>query len=219
MASTTELRKSYLETAKTLTTKPLYAWAGAGDLAVEKLREVPQKVSKLSVGKLKPEVSIEKPKQFVSDVPGKISAKVHALPKSPKELQAKLPSAKDLTSKIPSAKDITAKLPSPKSLQTKLAEATEAQVKAVDAKFDELVDRGESVVKRIRSQKATTDLVSQAKTTVAKAKAVPTTAARSTRPATAAAKNTVTAVKSTATAARKTGTKAAPAAAKVGDEA
>lgn len=201
MASTTELRKSYLETAKTLTTKPLYAWAGAGDLAVEKLREVPQKVSKINVGKLKPEVSIEETKQFVSDVPGKISAKVNALPKSPKELQAKLPSAKDLASKIPSAK----------SLQTKLTEATEAQVKAVDAKFDELADRGELVVKRIRSQKTTTDLVSQAKTTVAKAKAVPTTAARSTRPATAAAKNTVTAVKSTATAARKTAVKAAPA--------
>jgi len=194
MASTTELRKSYLETAKTLSTKPFYAWAGAGDLAVEKLREVPQKVSKLSIARIRAEVSIEKPKQFVSDVPGKISAKVKELPKTPKE--------------------VAAKLPSPKELQTRLTEATEDRVKAVDAKFDELADRGESIVKRVRSQKATTDLVNQAKTTVAKAKAVPTTAA---------AKSTVTAVKSTATAARKTAAKAAPAvkaaAAKVGDEA
>ncbi|MGQ0847023.1 MAG: hypothetical protein ACT4QF_23120 [Sporichthyaceae bacterium] len=192
MPSTTELRKSYLDTAKTLSTKPLYAWAGAVDLAVEELREVPAKVkglrSEVSIDKLKAVPAAQK--QFVVEVPGKLSAKVNSLPKTPKGIQAKL------------------------------TEVTEAQVKAVDAQFDALADRGESVVKRIRSQKATTDLVAQAKTTVAKAKAVPTTAARTAAPA---AKSTVTAVKSTATAARKTAAKAAPAAsaaaAKTGEQA
>jgi hypothetical protein len=175
MASTTELRKSYLDTAKNLSTKPLYAWAGAGDLAVEKLREVPAKVrelrSEVTVSKLKSVPSTQK--RVVTEVPSKISAKFNEFPRTPK------------------------------ALTSKLTEVTEAQYKAAEDRFDSLAVRGESIVKRIRTQKATTDLIAQAKTTVAKAKSVPTAAARST------AGGTTTAAKSTVTAARKTATKAA----------
>lgn len=182
MASTTELRKSYIESAKSLSAKPLYAWAGAGDLAVEKLRTVPSKVkelrSEVSVGKLKsvPGKLTEESKK-ATEVPSKLQAKVNALPKTPKALSAKF----------------------------------EAQVKAVDTRIDELATRGETVVRRIRSQRSTTELVNQAKTTVSKAKGLQTVATRGANntvsTANTAAKTTVTAAKSTVTAARKTAAK------------
>ncbi len=182
MASTTDLRKSYIDSAKSLTTKPLYAWAGAGDLAVEKLREVPAKVrdlrSEVTVEKLKSVPATQK--RVVSEVPSKISAKFNELPKTPK------------------------------GLTNKLTEVTEAQVKAVETRFDSLADRGESIVKRIRSQRATTELIGQAKTTVAKAKSVPTAAVRTAGSTTNAAKSTVTAARKTATKAASAATAAAP---------
>lgn len=183
MATTTELRKNYLDSAKSLSTKPLYAWAGAGDLAVEKLRDVPAKVrelrSEVSLDKLKTVPSkLQAETKKATEVPGKLTAKVNQLPRTPKALSARF----------------------------------EAQVKAVDARIDELAVRGESIVKRVRNQRSTTELVNQAKNTVSKAKGLQTVATRGANntvaTANTAAKSTVTAAKSTVTSARKTAAKA-----------
>ena len=96
----------------------------------------------------------------------------------------------------------------------KLTDVVDEQVKAADERYAKLAERGESLVKRVRTQKSTKDLVEQAKTTISKARGVRGAA-------TNGAKNTRTAAKSTVTAARKTTTRAKTAAsdtaAKVGD--
>ncbi|WP_246485955.1 hypothetical protein [Kribbella qitaiheensis] len=80
--------------------------------------------------------------------------------------------------------------------------------------YDDLAARGQEIVGRIRNQKASEDLVAQAKTTVSKAKATRTTARKTAESAERNVKATATSARKTA----KTATKAASAAAsKVGD--
>lgn len=101
-----------------------------------------------------------------------------------------------------------------RKLGDKLTDRVDTQVKAADERFDKLATRGEDIVKRVRTQKSTQDLVEQAKTTITKARNVRGTAAES-------AKKTTTAAKATATSARKTAARARTAAGvtanKVGD--
>ncbi|MFC0623513.1 hypothetical protein [Kribbella deserti] len=177
---------------------PLYALAGAGDLAVEKLREVSadasvriaaladQKTVQTEISKVQTELvkaQAELTKRFESIV-GTLTAEAKTVPAQLKELPAVVQA----------------------NLTTVLGQAEEA--------YDELAGRGKDLVTRIRSQKATEDLEAQAKSTVSKAKATRTTARKATDSATRSAKGTVTSARKTAKTAGKAATDAAT---KIGD--
>jgi heparin binding hemagglutinin HbhA len=165
---------------------PLYALAGAGDLAVEKFRAVSDDVTarfaKLDQKTLQTELTkaqSEFSKRFEA-----IVADARTAPAKLRELPA------------------TAQA----GFTTVLGQAEET--------YEDLAGRGKDLVERIRSQKATEDLVTQAKTTVSKAKATRTTAKKTADTATRNVKATATSARKTA----KTASKAAGAAAtKVGD--
>lgn len=165
---------------------PLYALAGAGDLAVEKFRAVSDDVTarfaKLDQKTLQTELTkaqSEFSKRFEA-----IVADARTAPAKLRELPA------------------TAQA----GFTTVLGQAEET--------YEDLAGRGKDLVERIRSQKATEDLVTQAKTTVSKAKATRTTAKKTADSATRNVKATATSARKTA----KTASKAAGAAAtKVGD--
>lgn len=94
----------------------------------------------------------------------------------------------------------------------KLTDRVDTQVKAADERYEKLAVRGEDIVKRVRTQKSTKDLVEQAKSTITKARNVRGTA-------TEGAKKTTEAAKSTVSAARKTTTRARTVAADTADKA
>jgi heparin binding hemagglutinin HbhA len=75
--------------------------------------------------------------------------------------------------------------------------------------YEDLAGRGKDLVERIRSQKATEDFVTQAKTTVSKAKATRTTAKKTADSATRNVKATATSARKTAKTASKAATDAA----------
>ena len=169
---------------------PLYAIAGAGDLAVEKFRAVSEDVTtrfaKLDQKALQSSLQTELTKRQAE-----LSKRLEVLAAEAKTVPAKL-------RELPAVAQA--------GLTTVLGQAEEV--------YDDLAVRGQEIVGRIRSQKATEDLAAQAKTTVSKAKATRTTVKKT---ATTATRN----VKATATSARKTAkaaTRAAESAAdKVGD--
>ncbi|MFI7064962.1 hypothetical protein ACIBL3_28490 [Kribbella sp. NPDC050124] len=170
---------------------PLYAIAGAGDLAVEKFRAVSDDVTarfaKLELAKLDQK------------------ALQTELTKAQSEL------AKRFEAIVADAKTAPAKLRKlPKTAQagftTVLGQAEET--------YEDLAGRGKDLVDRIRSQQATEDLATQAKTTVSKAKATRTTAKKTADSATRNVKATATSARKTAKTASKA---AADAASKVGD--
>lgn len=165
---------------------PLYALAGAGDLAVEKFRAVSDDVTarfaKLDQKTLQTELT--KAQSEFSKRFDAIVADARTAPAKLRELPA------------------TAQA----GFTTVLGQAEET--------YEDLAGRGKDLVERIRSQKATEDLVTQAKTTVSKAKATRTTAKKTADSATRNVKATATSARKTA----KTASKAAGAAAtKVGD--
>src|SRR5882757_2148692 len=125
MASTTELRKTYTDAAKNLTgSKPFYAFVGSGDLAVEKIKDVPTK--------LREEVTVAK----LKDVPAKLRD----------ELRGEDGAVKKVTDKI-------SELPrDPRKLGAKLSDLADEQLKAADKRIDKLADRGEKVVKKVRNR-------------------------------------------------------------------
>ncbi|MGQ0623592.1 MAG: hypothetical protein ACT4PP_02885 [Sporichthyaceae bacterium] len=176
MATTADLRKTTTDFAKTLTgPKPFYAVAGVGDLAVEKIKAVPDRVSKLRTDLRGEDAKV---------TPSKIADKVTELPKQTRKLG------------------------------TKLVDVADEQVRAADERYVKLIERGEDIVKRVRTQKSTKDLLEQAKDTVSKARNVRGAAERGTKATTSAAKSTVTSARKTATRASKAATVTA---AKVGD--
>ncbi len=169
---------------------PLYVIAGAGDLAVEKFRaatdDVSTRFAKLDQKALQSTLQTELTKRQAE-----LSKRLEALAADAKTVPAKL-------RELPSAAQA--------GLTTVLGQAEET--------YEDLAGRGKDLVTRIRSQKATEDLVAQAKTTVSKAKATRTTAKKTADTASRNVKATTTSARKTA----KTATKAATdAAAKVGD--
>lgn len=127
------------------------------------------------------------------------------------------PSAEDSSVKdLP--KQLTEKLTDlPKDVRKlgdKLTDRVDTQVKAADERYAKLAKRGEDIVKRVRTQKSTKDLVEQAKTTISKARNVRGTATDGAKKTTTAAKTTVDSARKTATRAR---TAANVTATKVGD--
>lgn len=125
MASTTELRKTYTDTAKNLTgRKPFYAFVGSGDLAMEKIKDVPTK--------LREEVTVAK----LKDVPSKLRD----------ELRGEDGAVKKVTDKI---NDLPR---DPRKLADKLTDLAEEQLKAADERIGKLAVRGEKVVKKVRTE-------------------------------------------------------------------
>jgi heparin binding hemagglutinin HbhA len=165
---------------------PLYVIAGAGDLAVEKFRAVGEDVT-ARIAKLDQKAL----QTELTKAQSELSKRLDALVADAKTAPAKL-------RELPAVAQA--------GFTTVLGQAEET--------YEDLAGRGKDLVERIRSQKATEDLVTQAKTTVSKAKATRTTAKKT---ADTASRN----VKATATSARKTAKTASKAASdaasKVGD--
>ena len=165
---------------------PLYVIAGAGDLAVEKFRAVSEDVTSRFAKLDQKTVQTE-----LTELQTELAKRFEALAADARTVPAKL-------RELPAVAQA--------SLSTVLGQA--------EVTYEDLAARGEEIVTRIRSQKATEDLVTQAKTTVSKAKATRTTARKTADTATRNVKATATSARKTA----KTATKAASAAAdKVGD--
>ena len=165
---------------------PLYVIAGAGDLAVEKFRAVSEDVTNRFAKLDQKTLQTELTKRQTE-----LSKRFEALAADAMTVPAKL-------RELPAVAQA--------GLTTVLGQAEET--------YEDLAGRGKDLVTRIRSQKATEDLVAQAKTTVSKAKATRTTARKTAETATRNVKATTTSARKTA----KTATKAASAAAdKVGD--
>ena len=172
---------------------PFYALAGAGDLAVEKFRAVSDDVTarfaKLDQKTLQTELT--KAQSELAKAQSELAKRFEAIVADAKTAPAKL-------RELP----VTAQA----GFTTVLGQAEET--------YEDLAGRGKELVERIRSQKATEDLATQAKTTVSKAKATRTTARKTAETASRNVKATTTSARQTA----KTATKAAGAAAsKVGD--
>jgi hypothetical protein len=176
-------------------TRPLYAYVGATDLAVEIVRDYVSEFQKLVAGVQKDVTSLDYQPQALRDQATKVvSARVDALSKDAKARRT--------------------------AIEKRVAEL---QTEAGDT-LDDLVKRGESLVGRIRRQPSTKATTTSARTTVAKAKTTKTQAAKKTTTKKAAAakktatrssaKATVTSVKKTATNATKAATQAAE---KIGD--
>ena len=89
-------------------------------------------------------------------------------------------------------------------LPTTVAAESKANADKLVARYEDLAERGQKLVARIRNQKATKDLVAQAETTVAQAKGAVTTARK-------AAAEIERSTKATVTTARKEAVKAAEA--------
>ncbi|MGH2601006.1 MAG: hypothetical protein ACRDJ9_16670 [Dehalococcoidia bacterium] len=151
---------------KTLTDPtPLYAAAGAGDLLVEKLREI--KVPEIKRPGLKrPEITLD--------------------PKAVQDrLQERLTDLQGEFKRLPERANV--------AVSDSLSQASKT--------YDELAVRGKSVVRRIRSQKATQELIEQAEATVAKARQARRSATTGARSTTKAAKKTAAQAKTTVEAA------------------
>ena len=169
---------------------PFYALAGAGDLAVEKVRAVGEDVTarfaKLDQKNLQTELTKE-------------------LTKAQAEL------AKRFEAIVADARTAPAKLRElPKTAQAGFT----VVLGQAEETYEDLAGRGKDLVERIRHQQATEDLVSTAKTTVSKAKATRTTAKKTATSATRNVKATATSARKTAKAAAKAAESAAD---KVGD--
>ena len=172
------------------TVTPLYVIAGAGDLAVEKFREVrgdvTSRFAKLDQKTVQTTLQTELTKRQAE-----LSKRLEVLAAEAKTVPAKL-------RELPSVAQA--------GLTTVLGQAEET--------YEDLAGRGKDLVERIRHQQATEDLETQAKSTVSKAKATRTTARKTADTTTRNVKATATSARKTA----KSATKAAAAAAeKIGD--
>jgi len=165
---------------------PFYALAGAGDLAVEKFRAVSDDVT-ARFAKLDQKTLQTELTKAQSELAKRFEAIVADAKTAPAKLR-ELP--------------VTAQA----GFTTVLGQAEET--------YEDLAGRGKELVERIRSQKATEDLVTQAKTTASKAKATRTTARKTADTATRNVKATATSARKTAKTASKAATDAAD---KVGD--
>lgn len=152
---------------------PLYALAGAGDLAVEKLRVLSEDLTTRVVA-LK-----DQPLPYQT-VQTELNKRFEALTADAKTVPAQL---REL----------------PNTFQSRV----NTVVEQAETTYDDLAGRGKDLVTRIRKQQATEDLAAQATTTVRKAKATRTTARKSADAAQSSAKATTTSARKTAKSAAK----------------
>ena len=169
---------------------PFYALAGAGDLAVEKVRAVGEDVTarfaKLDQKALQTELTNE-----LTKAQAELTKRFEAIVADARTAPAKL---REL----------------PKTAQAGFT----VVLGQAEETYEDLAGRGKDLVERIRHQKATEDLEAAAKTTVSKAKATRTTAKKTAQTATRNVKATATSARKTAKAAAKGAESAAE---KVGD--
>ncbi|GAA2831646.1 hypothetical protein [Kribbella solani] len=169
---------------------PFYAIAGAGDLAVEKVRatagDVSARFAKLDQKTLQAELT---------KAQGELTKRFEAIVADARTAPARL---RELP-KTASA-----------GFTTVLGQAEET--------YEDLAGRGKELVERIRHQQATEDLVGTAKTTVSKAKATRTSAKKTAQKTAQTASRNVKATATSARKTAKAAAKAAESAAdKVGD--
>jgi hypothetical protein len=149
--------------------KPFYVVAGAGDLAVKKIREVPELASARMV-------ALKVDRKDVEKAVDGLRAEAGALP----------------------AKAQAAATALPAKAQTTAVELAVGVVDRADSAYGDLAARGRRVVGRIRRQKATQDLKRDATTTVRRTKAATTTAKKGAAETATAAKGTNTTAKKSA---------------------
>lgn len=153
------------KTSKSTEPTPLYALVGATDLAVEGVRQ-----ALADAGRRQAEVQA----QFEQQV---------------EHLQAELIRRREEVSKL---------IAEPKKLQAELEQfpglvlgrTMEAAAKA-ETRYEELAERGKSLIERMRSQKATQDFITQGKATISRTKAAVTTARHSAEDVVASARETI----------------------------
>jgi hypothetical protein len=158
--------------------KPFYVVAGAGDLAVKKIREVPEQ---LTSGRL---VAVKLDRRDVEKAVGALRAEAGALPARAQEAAVTLP-VKAQTAAVDLAVEVADR---------------------ADAVYGTLLTRGRRVVGRIRRQRATQDLKRDATTTVRRTKAASTTAKKGAAETASAAKGTSTTAKKSTKRATRTAT-------------
>lgn len=172
---------------------PFYAIAGAGDLAVEKVRavsvDVTARFAKLDQKALQTELT--KAQSELAKAQAELTKRFEAIVADARTAPAKL---REL----------------PKTAQTGLTTV----LGQAEETYEDLAGRGKDLVERIRHQQSTEDLVGTAKTTVSKAKATRTTAKKTAQTASRNVKATATSARKTAKAAAKA---AESAAGKIGD--
>ncbi|KAA1424730.1 hypothetical protein FE697_002080 [Mumia zhuanghuii] len=144
-----------------------------------------------------------------------VVAKVRASIPSADEVDGFVGEVKGLPEQLKTVPEQLKTLPDQlKVLPEKAQAAALDALKGLESTYAELAVRGESLVGRIRAQRATTDLEDSAKATAAKVKAASTTAKKSAKATKSAAKGAATSARKTAAAAKKAATAAAD---KVGD--
>jgi heparin binding hemagglutinin HbhA len=151
---------------RSLDAKPVYAAAGAGDLAVEKLRQFSDRLTDVNR----------------QEVQSTVETRVAAVQK---DVEARLVVLQDAVKDLPEQAQLLAS-----SLVARAA-----------GTYEDLANRGEAVVGRIRRQQATQELEQQAASTVRRAKAPRTTVGNSAAVTKRSAKATVTSASETASAA------------------
>jgi Mg-chelatase subunit ChlI len=167
---------------KTEVTRPLYAYVGVTDRAVEAVRESVGEWQKrlADVQKSVTDIDLE-PKALRGQATTIVNGRVEAI-----------------------SKDAQARRAAIEARVAELQDRLRALLKESEATYDQLVVRGETLVERIRRQQSTQDAVKSAKTSTTKAKTTRTQATKSTKSTAKTAKKTAKrATKSTAAEARK----------------
>jgi heparin binding hemagglutinin HbhA len=196
-------------TANDNTATPLYALAGAGDLLVEKLREVSEDVTTRFGAFTDPKAVQAELTKRQAELAKQFEKGQADLTKRFEKRQAEL--SKRFETLTTDAKSVPAQL---RELPALVQHQVDIVVGQFEATYEELAGRGKTVVTRIRKQAATEDLAAQAKSTATKAKATRTTTRKAASTATKSAKATTTSAKKTASSAAKA---ASDAAGKIGD--
>ena len=193
--------------------KPVLAYVGVTDLAVEIVRDLVTETQTRIAGVQKDVTArvsdVQKtagdPKALADRATTVVNARVDAL-------------AKDAKARREAIEARVAELQAEaKAYPGKVQKLVDDNVATATDTYDDLVKRGESLVGRVRRQESTKRTVSSAKTTKAKAKTTATQAKKAVDAETTATKKTVTATKTAAkkstskTAATKTAAKKAPA--------
>jgi hypothetical protein len=144
---------------------PLYALVGATDLAVEGVRHALDTATRRQA-----EVQAEAKSQF-EQLQTELSKRGHEVQKllgEPKRLQSELEHVPGLV----------------------IGRTMEVASKA-ETRYEELAERGKTLVDRLRTQKATQDLISQGKATISRTKAAVTTARHASEDVAASARETL----------------------------
>jgi hypothetical protein len=176
---------------RTEATKPLFAGVGVTDLAVEIVRDFVTETQTRLAGVQKTATS---PKALRQQAVTVVGSGVDALSKGSKAYRAAIEAR---------VAELQAEA---KGYPAKVSTLVDDNVSSAADAFTDLVERGESLVGRIRRQQSTKATVTSAKTTVSKARTTNTQARKTSSAATKTAK---TAVKKATTTAKQTNTKPA----------